>query len=116
MIVPKDVLHFIIHIPAYIHHFHHHQTQHGRINLVNFIKEHSMGTDHHKKDEHNHDDLPSGHQHSSDCNQSLTFYPFYFKQSINFHLPSTKDKKIVAQYFFCSSEFPPSIWQPPKMS
>ncbi len=114
--VPKDVFHFVVGIPAYIYHFHHHNTEHGHIGLADFINEHSTDSDHHDKDHHDHDNLPFSHHHSSECNQSLTFIPFYLRQTINFHLPATDDKRIIAQQLFRSSEFSPSIWQPPKMS
>ncbi len=109
--VPKDVFHFVVHIPAYIHHFHHHNTEHRHISLADFINEHSSDTNH-----HDHDNLPFNHNHSSYCNQSLTFIPFYSRQTINFHLPAADDKKVIAQQFFRSSAFSPSIWQPPKIS
>jgi hypothetical protein len=114
--VPKDVFHFVVHIRAYIHHFHHYNTERGHISLADVITEHTGDTNHHGKDHHDHDNLLFNHNHSSDCNQTLTFIPFYFKQIINIHLPASDDKKIVAQQFFRSSEFSPSIWQPPKMN
>jgi hypothetical protein len=106
----------VVHIPAYIHHFQHHNTEHGHISLADFIAEHSSDTDHHGKDHHEHDNLPFSHKHSKDFNQLLTFIPLYFRQTVNFHLPTSNDNRIIAQLFVRSSEFSPSIWQPPKMS
>lgn len=53
MTFPKDVFHFVAHIPGYINHFRHHKTELGHIGLSEFITEHSGNTNHHDHDADN---------------------------------------------------------------
>lgn len=113
--VPTDTLHFVVHMPNYLHHFYHHNKTHQYISVIDFINDHTINPNHHDKDHHNHDNLPFSHQHSNDNNQILAFIPFYSRYTINLHLTDSNDKRIIVQQFFRTSEFLPSIWQPPKM-
>lgn len=114
--VPKDVLQFVIGIPATIHHFYHHNKEHGYISFIDFINEHCSDTDnHHDKNDHEHDNLPFNHQHTSDCNQTLTYIPFFHSVNLKFQFPLSSQLKIVPKQFFLGSDFFKSIWQPPKI-
>ncbi|MEP7265780.1 MAG: hypothetical protein ABI772_14845 [Bacteroidota bacterium] len=115
--VPKDVLHFVVGIPAILHHFKHHNEEHGQISFIDFINEHASGTDlHHDRDDHEHDNLPFNHQHTSDCNPTLTYIPFFHSINLKIQFPLSSQVKIVTKQFFPGSEFFKSVWQPPKIS
>ncbi len=112
---PKDVIYALSEIPVYIDHFHHHSQGEEQISLLTFIYEHASTKNHDKKDHQDHDNLPFCHHHSSDCNQLLTFVIGSTFQKINFYLPPSSNLETIFKYFFRSSDYSPSIWQPPKM-
>lgn len=114
--VPKGFWHFAIHIPAFVEHFHHHNEEHGHISVLDFIAEHTTDNDHHRKGHHDHNNLPLHHNHSSDSNQTLTFFSFPHRENTFLMCFLSSSSKIITRQFFHSSEFLQTIWQPPKMS
>lgn len=115
LIVPKDIVQFAVGIPAIFNHFQHHNEEHAQISFVDFIKEHTANTDKNKHD-HEHDNLPFNHHHSSDCSQTLTYIPFYSSVSLKFSIPLSVHVKVVEEQLFIGSGFYKNIWQPPKIS
>jgi len=117
LIIPKDAMRFVVGFPAILAHFHHHNEVHGKISFIDFMEEHFSDTEHRRnKNDHEHDNLPFSHHHSTDCSQSINYIPL----TSNIHLISqffisSHDKIIAKQYFF-GSEFFDSIWQPPKVA
>lgn len=115
--IPKGFWHFAVHTPAFIEHFHHHNQEHSPVSVFEFIAEHTTDTHshNHEKGNHNHDNLPfHHHHHSTDNSQTLIFFPFTNKENIKTCLLAPLAVKITSRQFFHSSEFPQSIWQPPK--
>ncbi|CAN5586299.1 hypothetical protein BH11BAC2_BH11BAC2_05470 [soil metagenome] len=113
--MPKDILQLVVGIPAIIHHYHHHEEQ-GQVSFIDFINDHITDSDHHEKDDLDHEKLPFSHQHTSECNQLLTFVSFSHKLNLKLQVPHSLDIKILTKSFFPDCEFFKSIWQPPKIS
>jgi len=114
LIVPKDVVSFVVGIPAIFHHFNHHNEEHGHISFIDFIKEHTADTDKNKHD-HEHDNLPFNHHHTSDCSLTPNYIPFYSIVGLTFNVPLSVQVKVVEEQLFVGSGFYKNIWQPPKV-
>lgn len=117
LIIPKDAMRFVVGFPAILAHFHHHNEVHGQISFVDFMKEHFSDTEQTQgKHDHEHDNLPFNHHHSSDCNQSHNYIPFSCDVNLKSQFLFSSQAKIIAKKYFFGSEFFDSIWQPPKVA
>lgn len=111
-----NVFHFFRHLTDFIEHFYPHHKHDGPICLIDFIILHSKDGAHQSSNNHDNSSHPFHHHHPGDCYQSLTFPFLNSPLAIQFHLPSTGQRKMITHQLVHSSEFYSSIWQPPKMS
>lgn len=112
MIIPQDALLFVTSFPA---HYAHHLEDHGKISLLEFLKEHSQGVEKHDASDNEEDtNFPCDHHHNESCGYSL--HNFKILPATNDWLPyiplQTCPAIPLTVYF--SNEQVSSIWQPPK--
>lgn len=108
---PERILHFAVHIPAIVVHFHHHHHA-EHTSLLGFIKKHTTGNSHHHDD--GHDTFPGSHQHTTDWVQKISFYQKAESWVCNVTDKENNRTYNVIQVLF-TSDYHSAIWQPPQV-
>lgn len=109
--VPKECMHFIMHLPEITHHYLHHAQEH--VHLSGFIAKHSSKHAHGDDEHADHKDLPFNHSHSID---GLQLHAYYFQDQKTRLVGETRVVLNNSLYVcpFYSSNYHGKIWQPPK--
>lgn len=110
ILLPKQILHFTIHLPDIIEHFEEHKkSEHS--DIFEFISSHLTTN---KKESKEHSNLPLNHEHSNLPDLQISMFNINLSQSFNLIIPNNRTIKIPALAVFKYSNFLTSIFQPPK--
>lgn len=111
--MPQGSVHIINELSEIVHHYKHHNSF-EHIGWLDFITKHSSNTKHHHDPDHERDNMPLGHKHSTDAPQILLFtISVVHDYSCTPELYSSSKIIIQGQHYF-QSDYTNSIWQPPK--
>lgn len=110
LLLPKHLLHFVIHLPDIVEHFEEHKKS-DHSDIFEFISSHLTTN---KKDSKEHSNLPLNHEHSNLPDLQISMFNICLSQAFSLIIPNNKTIKVPALVVFKNSNFLNTIFQPPK--